>query len=325
MKIKSFVLVSTVAVLFMLQRVNAAELHTAELPTMTPTATAVPVQGDAYEVDSWEAPAIYTGKMFRSFAPDQDVDYILYHIKPGITQIQTANLTGAADTFIELYDVQTEELLGRDDDSGTGLASRIAFTTDREQDVLIVITNKALGYGEGVLYDVEIIPQANFTPTPTVPPTQTPRPIDTPIPQTTERPTQTPLPTYTPYPTMTPAPTRAVPRLTPTPTTLFSLRVEVFTDADADGILDIGEGVHNVMVDVNSLDRASAHVQSGYTENGILVLEIICPPETELATALEISVPYLQQTQLLDGIETIDETTVIRFILDAPLLPVQMP
>lgn len=295
-----------------------------ETSTPTATSTATPTStsmaGDAYEIDSYGQPAIYTGKMFRSFSPNQDIDYVLYHVKVGQVEIQTLNLAGEADTFVEVFDYQTGNLLARDDDGGYGLASRINLYVDRELDILVVITNKALGYGESVLYDLEITQEADFTPTPTPLPTQTP------MPQPTTRPTQTPLPTYTPYPTpISPPPAPPLPRATATPSTLFHLRIEVFTDADMDGILDIGEGVENVFVDVNSLDRAAEHLQGGYTQNGILILEITCPPGADIATALEISVPYLQETQILEGADSLDETAVVQFILNAPLLPIRMP
>jgi len=287
---------------------------TVVLPTFTPSPTPA---GDDYEPDSLEYPAIYTGKMFRSFSPQSDIDYVLYHVKPGEVQIFTSGLEGEADTYIEVYDVATNTLLERDDDSGYGLSSLVQFVSSRERDILIIIHNKSLGYGESVLYDLTIIQEENFTPTPI------PAATNTPVPQPTERPTQTPLPTYTPFPTPIPLPT--LPPETPNPSTLFHLRVEVFTDADQDGILDIGEGVDGMMVDVNALDLAAEHVQGGYTENGILILEIICPHGVDVANTLEISIPYLQETQLLDGADTLENTAVVQFILDTPLLPIQMP
>ena len=145
-----------------------------------------------------------------------DIDYVLYLIKPGKTLIETSDLTGAADTQIEVYNRTDDQLISKDDDSGVGLGSYLVVASEKEQEVLIVVRNKSLGYGEEVGYTLQIVPEAVFTPTPTGIPTQTPTAIP---------PTQTPFViTATPEPTQPPAPVSqapAGPRLTATPALEF--------------------------------------------------------------------------------------------------------
>ena len=202
-------------------------------PTMVPTAVPVDYGNDPYEGetgDSFPLPSAYLGRMLRTFAPAGDVDYVQYFAKAGITQIQTMNLAGAADTYIEVYD-PSGNLIARDDDSGTGLASFLQLTLAQEQLIVIVVSNKAVGYGAAVTYDVEIIPQAAFTPTPTPTTEATTRPVNTPRPTHTPIPTAVPTqaPTHTPQPTIVVAPVvNRAPRATPTPQVAYMLRIEVF-------------------------------------------------------------------------------------------------
>ncbi|MCB0032895.1 MAG: hypothetical protein KDE51_02655, partial [Anaerolineales bacterium] len=97
----------------------------------------------------------------------------------------------------------------------------------------------------------------------------------------------------------------------------------VFTDADNDQILDSGEGIEEMHVVANSL--AGDYTTAGVTTNGILTLEILCPPGKPPLDDLEISVPYLGQTQLLTNLTTAEGTTVVQFALPAPLLPIALP
>ena len=297
-------------------------------PTAVPTVTSVPTVatpdygGDLYEADSREFPAAYMGSMLRSFSPEGDIDYVHYRAKAGQTEIRTGNLGGAADTYLEIYN-SAGTLIARDDDSGSGLASAIWLMLDAEETILIVVSNKSLGYGPLVTYDLQIIPQAEFTPTPTLPPaTATPiQPTATPIPATA-----TAVPTVTPVPTVaTPVAVIQQPRgplPTATPHIEYLLRVEVFTDDDNDGVLDVGEGIQGVEIDIRTLDLN--YETGGPTTNGVLVIPIICPDDTHDVSQLEISIPYLQQTQIVD-MSNVGHTAVVQFPLNAPLLPVQMP
>ena len=297
-------------------------------PTVRPTAepTAVPVDygNDPYEGstgDSFAVPSPYLGKMLRAFAPVGDVDYIHYFAKAGVTEIRTLNLAGAADTYLEVYD-GSGTLIGRDDDSGTGLASALQLILSQEQVILVVVSNKSLGYGAAVTYDIELIPQAEFTPTPTPTTAATTAATRTPQPAATVAPTQTPTQTPTPPPTIVVAPVSVTPRATATPRIDYVLRVELFTDEDGDMVLDSGEGIQQLVVEVNSLDLV--YRTRGQTTDGIVIIPVICPPEAHDVSQLEISVPYLGQTQVVD-MNSAEQTVVVQFRLEAPLLPVQLP
>lgn len=299
------------------------------LPSSTPTATPLPSMtpdwGDIYEPDSAEHPAIYTGPMRRTFAPTGDIDYVIYRLK-GETLIRTSNLTGAADTSIEVWDIQSNVLLIANDDHN-GLASEVIVRGDGERDALMIIHNQSLGYGAEVGYTLEIIPQANYTPTPIAPPTGTPVPAPTDTPHPTIAVTYTPYPTYTPFPSATPPPTAVPPpsgpRATATPSVQLILRVEIFLDADADESRDPTEGVGQVWVEVNALD--GSYTSSGYTDDqGVFLLQVDCPSGKAPIEQMEVAVPYLQQAQQIE-LEANDNLRVVAFPLSAPVLPIALP
>lgn len=289
------------------------------LPTEEPTtspAEEIDYGRDDYEPDSAESPALWTGTVRREFAPAADVDYVLYFIKPGQTTIQTKDLTGAADTVLEVW--SGDEFLATDDDSGEGLASLIRLDSDSEKQVVIIIRNKAVGFGRGVGYTLEIVPQALFTPTPTL------RATSTPIPQ---QPTATPFViTATPAPTAEPTVSLPVvrgPLPTATPSMEFVLRVDVFIDADRDGELDAGEGIDGIFIEARTLDTKVSF--SGYTQNGIAIIEVICPPGSHSPfSQLEVLAPYLQRSKFLD-INQNENTFITNFALEAAVLPIALP
>lgn len=295
----------------------------APTPNLEPTAT--PDYGrDDYEVDSFEQPALWTGTMRRTFSPAGDQDFVLYFIKSGRTVIKTKDLTGAADTVIEVW--HGDEFIATDDDSGEGLASYVVVQSDREMEVVIIVRNKAVGYGPTVGYTLEIVPEAEFTPTPTQPATSTPVPV-----QPTQTPfvvTATPAPTNTPEPTSTPRPpVPQGPLPTPTPSMEFVLRVDVFIDADRDGELDSGEGINGIFIEARTLDTTVSF--TGYSQNGIAVIEVICPPGSHSPfNQLEVVVPYLQESKFLNiNLNQTEgsQTLITNFALDAPVLPIALP
>ena len=100
------------------------------------------------------------------------------------------------------------------------------------------------------------------------------------------------------------------------------LRIEVFIDADNDLVLDSGEGIQEMVVRVNTLDLV--YRTSGQTTAGIAIIPVVCPPDVHDMSSLEISIPYLGQTQVVDMSQA-GNTAVVQFSHDAPVLPVQMP
>ncbi len=292
------------------------------LPAATSTPTAAITAGptsDPYEVDSATRPQPYSGAVRRCFYPEGDVDYLLFNGKTGQTEVATYSLSGGVDTQLAVR--VGDQIVAADDDSGEGLASRVTVQLAQETQLVIEVANKAVAYGAEACYSVVIIPEAVFTPTPTAIPTRE-------IPATA-----TPWPTYTPYPSPTPLPPppRAVPPqprpAAPVPAALvvqFTLRVEVFIDGDEDLALDVGEGVEAVRVAAANL-RGDYRLE-GVTAGGVLVLDIECPPGEPPHQALEVQVPYLQETKLVEiRPEQDGEVVVVQFPLPAPILPINLP
>ena len=289
-------------------------------PTSTPTVELTPTPGptsDLYEVDSAARPQPYAGAVRRCFYPVGDVDYLLFNGKVGRTEVATYSLSGGVDTQLAVR--VGDQIVAADDDSGEGLASRVTVQLAQETQLIIEVANKAVAYGEEACYSVVIIPEAVFTPTPTAIPTR-----EIPV-------TATPWPTYTPYPSPTPLPPTAVPPqpvvrapVPVAPIVQFTLRVEVFIDGDEDLALDVGEGVEAVRVAAANL-RGDYRLE-GVTAGGVLVLDIECPPGEPPHQALEVQVPYLQETQLVEiRPEQDGEVVVVQFPLPAPILPINLP
>lgn len=189
-----------------------------------------------------------------------------------------------------------------------------------------------------------------YTPLPPTPaPTQTPRvitlvatPTAKPWPTATITPslTPTPLPTATAIPTATPdwhatriareaawksAQTATIqpqpvvlvparPAATLESTVYSNLRVELFTDLDNDNVLDAGEGMQQMLVEVSDFDNLFQH--NGYATNGVLLV-----PITVDAINFQVAVPYLGETQSV----TLGEQSTVQFSVAAPLLPIEFP
>lgn len=214
---------------------------TRPLPTATPTL--VPVNGDMYEPDRFDAAPPYAGIVMRTFHLSDDIDYFAFRMTAGLqTSFETSQLTGNADTEISVL-AQDGRLLAYDNNGGGGMASRVALMLAQDEIVIIEIHNRSLAFGENVTYrfeirtEAEMPPTATPTATPTVQPTYTPYPTGTPLPTYTPYPTPSPLPTQTTQPTQvwptatatrvwsTATPTRVWPthtptQIRPTPTTL---------------------------------------------------------------------------------------------------------
>ncbi|MCL2127631.1 MAG: hypothetical protein FWH38_05195 [Treponema sp.] len=91
-----------------------------------------PVPRDAYESDSWDNPVPFeTGAdennpvMNRTLHNGNDEDFfLLIPAGDGRLLMETA---GSIDTYMELYDAETAELLDEDDDSGSSYNARIRY------------------------------------------------------------------------------------------------------------------------------------------------------------------------------------------------------
>ena len=329
------------------------------IPTVTTISTvqATTVRSDRYEPDSQAAPIPYTGMQLRSFHSADDADYVVYRVKANVqTWLRTTNLRGSADTVLTAYHLHQGHLLGSNDDDGNGFSSQLNLNLTEDTDLLIVIENKAMGYGDNVTYQFEIITEIEQPPTaaPTTPatvyPTYTPLPTYTPFPSSTPtpQPTWTPYPTYTPipwptatkqtWPTVTPLPTG--PWYTPTPTRVWPtatprpaqqvaivpqatattvpclIRVEVFQDRDGDDTFEPGEGIHAVYIEASTF--MSDWTTSGYTNNGVLTIDT----HGGVGEEIEIRLPYLHQTA---HVETVEGVVTVTILLPAPKLPIALP
>lgn len=183
---------------------------TRPLPTATPTL--VPTNGDMYEPDRFDPAPPYAGVVMRTFHLSDDLDYFAFRMTAGLqTYFETSRLTGNADTEIIVF-AQDGRQLAYDNNSGGGMASRVALMLTQDEIVIIEIRNRSLAFGENVTYRFEIRTEAEMLPTatPTIQPTYTPYPTGTPLPTYTPYPTPSPLPTQTPQPTQVwPTATRA--------------------------------------------------------------------------------------------------------------------
>ena len=187
-----------------------------ETPVATATTTPTTVRSDRYEPDSQAAPIAYTGMQLRSFHSAEDADYVVYRLKANVqTWFRTTNLRGSADTVLTAYHLHQGHLLGRNDDDDNGFGSQIGLNLPEDTDLLIVVENKAMGYGDNVTYQFDIVTEVAQPPTTpaTLYPTYTPLPTYTPFPSSTPM----PQPTWTPYPTDTPIPWTPHPTDTPIP------------------------------------------------------------------------------------------------------------
>ena len=207
-----------------------------EKPTAPPQATANTsgaggLGGDPYEVDDQVPVPISVGETQRhTFAPEGDIDRIIFRVKAGRTYIlTTANLSVGVDTSLEV--VVNGEKATNDDVSPGSLASQVSFTAIEDGTAVAAVSNHdqfgpERGYDLSVLMTLptvtataSVTPSALPGPTATSPPTITPRPTITRGPTLTLVPTRTQTPTRTRTRTRTPTRTRTrTPTVTLTPT-----------------------------------------------------------------------------------------------------------
>ena len=310
----------------------------------TPTPTLVPGEEDIYEDDE-ESPPTYTGEQRRTFNPPGDVDRTLYLIKAGDpVYVETYNLSGGADTELWVYDHGEGRLLGRDDDSGPGLGSRVRIGVDADTWLDIRVTSRNNLYGPDVAYMLRVVREEDATPTPY--PTATPFLYATPTPfHPTPRPTSTPslLPTPTrigppggirlptPIPTRTPLPTPT--RISPgggsdrsVPTTATAvvtgtrhLRVIIFVDSNKDRLPGEGEEAVGVLVVAFTPDHGWQ--ERAFTdEKGEVLLPI---PALSEGSEIRVRVPYLHRSGRFKVPKTGDIEATIA--LPLPGYPVYLP
>ncbi|MEM7802470.1 MAG: hypothetical protein AAF633_24970, partial [Chloroflexota bacterium] len=128
------------------------------IPTEMPAATAT--RGtDLYEPDSEDEPVPYGGTTRRCFYPQGDVDYFVYNAKAGVTEIETINLQGGVDTYLEIF--AGERLIALDDDSGEGLAAVVVLSLNEDTQIQIHVSNKAVAFGDDACYQLRITAQAD--------------------------------------------------------------------------------------------------------------------------------------------------------------------
>ena len=86
---------------------------------------------DIFEPDSWESPVPYTigssqnTPVMNRYITEEDEDYFL--LVPASSGRLTAETTGSMDTYMYLYNYDTEEELERDDDGGQSYNARITY------------------------------------------------------------------------------------------------------------------------------------------------------------------------------------------------------
>ena len=106
------------------------------------------VPRDIYEPDGWENPVSYeigsnerSPVMNRTIHDGDDQDYFLLAAdRSGGLVMET---TGNTDTYMELYDAETRELLEENDDGGTSYNARIRYNAEAGNRYIL----KVRGYG----------------------------------------------------------------------------------------------------------------------------------------------------------------------------------
>lgn len=93
------------------------------------------------------------------------------------------------------------------------------------------------------------------------------------------------------------------------------VRVEVYIDSDQDGRLDPSEGISGLYIEAETIDQTWRG--EGRSTNGVIIFNV---PYGE---DLNISIPYLQESQASKASESIDG--FVSFALLPPLLPIELP
>jgi mannose-6-phosphate isomerase-like protein (cupin superfamily) len=86
-----------------------------------------------------------------------DEDWVWFLANAGATyQIRTFNLSGGADTVLQLFNDYSSTLLAGDDNSGFGLASLIEWTASTDGSYYIRVFESSYSYGSSMGYDIEV-------------------------------------------------------------------------------------------------------------------------------------------------------------------------
>jgi hypothetical protein len=106
---------------------------------------------DEYEIDGWDNPVLYeigsdsnATVMNRTFHTEDDEDFFL--LVPGMDGRLVAETTGGIDTYMELYDYDTEDSLDENDDGGDNNNARIRYNVQAGKRYLAVVC----GYSSSV-------------------------------------------------------------------------------------------------------------------------------------------------------------------------------
>jgi len=103
---------------------------------------------DSLEPDSWEYPVFYSISdnpnvaVINRFLSEDDEDFFL--IVPDVNGRLTAETTGNVDTYMILYDYDTEEELAANDDGGQGQNSRVAYNVRAGTSYMIIVSGYSL-------------------------------------------------------------------------------------------------------------------------------------------------------------------------------------
>ncbi len=200
--------------------------------------------------------------------------------------------TAEIDTTIRMYTGQigAGELVAENDDAGGGrISSKATFRPQTDQWVFVVVESRA-GVGS---YRFAC---NTYTPVMAAPVTNSGSGAAAPEPAVAEE------------AAVTEEPAEAV--------LLSPIAIAVFNDRNADGVMNMGEAVNDVLVVVTAL--GGGWVVQEQTLNGVLLVT----EDTSETSHLIVSVPYLYYSQI---VEMKKVNGVINIAIEAPVLPVVLP
>ncbi|MEM9773384.1 MAG: hypothetical protein AAF902_02305 [Chloroflexota bacterium] len=266
-------------------------------PTSTPVPTATPLNtidngepnnspADAYQIvpgveyQMTLGPAGFDDHDFYSFLGKAWKNYSC--------QTETTEI----DTEIRMYvgEIGAGELVAQNDDAGNGISSRATYQPATDQWIFVVVESRA-GVG-GYTFSCDSY----------VPPPVAAAPVVAAEPEPVEQ------------VVIIEEPAEEMP--VEDPVMIADIAIAVFNDRNADGLMDLGEAVNDVLVVVTPLG-GNWGVQST-TQNGLIILS----EDTTSVSHLIVSVPYLYYSQV---IEMRNVNGVINIPIDPPVLPVVLP
>jgi hypothetical protein len=262
-------------------------------PTATPIPTATPLN-DIDEAEPNNSPAesyqIVPGvdyQMTLGPAGWDDHDFYSFLAK-SFVNYRCSTDTAVIDTSIRMYigQIGAGQLVAENDDASEGLISSAAeFMPETDQWVFVVVESRA-GAG-GYSFSCN---------------TFTPQPVSAPVMMSNSAVSADDEPEI----------------ITPTVTIEAnpSVAIAVFNDRNADGQMDLGEEVNDVLVVVTSL--GGGWVAHGRSLSGFVIIS----EDMSQTTHVVVSVPYLYRSQI---IPQKDIKGLINMALEAPQLPVVLP